>query len=266
MEDMTPTNDPHEYDETNLRRKDKSELIALLQDTLKKRQELKETTETQAQELAEMMRDIDENVTTNWSWDRIRKKFKEYDDVNEALDFLVKIIEEKSICTNNKCPVFPAQNEISRELLTLEREYERVYDPDMARKRFSKDAVKLERWKKRYWKIRYKENNLLDAIIQIGLPNRTQKDTLFEMQDRYHDQDIDLVDHLGEGHNVNVNFHLNEASDIRRRAEANLMTAQDFQNGDIKHWLNEKKKRIRIEQEKKKNKKSKRNDQDEDYS
>lgn len=260
---MAPSNEDSEiYNETVLRRKDKDELIELLQEKQAKLDELTETTENQAQELTKITREIDENVTTNWPWDRIRKKFREYKDVNEALDFLVKVTEEKSICSNNKCPIFPAQKDISREIHALEREYEGVYDPKTAQKRFKTDAMKLKNWEKRYWKIRYKENNLLDDIIQIGLPNRTQKDTLFEMQDRYHEQEVDLLDRATKGgHNVNVNLSLNETGNLRRKAQENMMTATEFQNTGIKHWLNEQQKRLETLQ---KDKKSKRKHRDEE--
>lgn len=210
----------------------------------------------QVQEMTEIMKDLQQQVNhekmESWTWKDIRNKFHAEKNLLKASDFLYDVLKMKAICENNKCYAFDDLEAVSPLLFMLEKNYG-THDLKIAQAKFRSKQKILKEFTAHYWKIRFKLGKTLDHISRIGIANETQKEIAFQMQDRYDEHEIEMLQNC---ENATVNLELNKAGTIRRNADSNMMTSLDFKNSGIKNWLDNREKVIKEEMKRKKTKKT----------
>lgn len=210
---------PHdERLERELYGKEKAELIELILNLLTENRESKEKN----QKLQEL---IDTKIVNNWTWDKINDEFMEITNLSKSLSFLRKILEEKSICTNNKCPAFSTLNNIQREILKFTREYKNILDPESAEIKYKNEQSKLNQWENDYWDLKMLLSDAFNEIYTIGVPNKTKKDNFFMVRNFLHDKHIEIMDKCD-----NVSMNIDPSGFIAPTLEADKesLSSEDF--------------------------------------
>lgn len=168
---------------------------------------------------------IHENITTKWTWEKVKNHFNKIDDLSLSLSFLGKLLKEKAICTSKECVIFPSLLDIDRKLYVLQQSYDSVFDPKTAKKKFNNNLNKLKRWESFYWKIRLQLLNAYNEIMTIGIPAETKKENFFKIRNFLHDKHIEILENCDD---VNIEINPSENIDNVLKADQQMLTHEDF--------------------------------------
>lgn len=219
--------------------KEKGELIDLILNLLSENRDLKDKTQ-------ELQKTIDQKILNNWTWDEIEEEFLEKTNLSRALAFLRKILEEKAICTNSKCPPFKTLGMLSINITKFTREYKGVLDPETAEIKFKDRQHDLNQWENDYWELKLQLSEAFHEIFTIGLPNRIKKQNFFETREFLHQKHIEIMDKCDD-----VRINIDPSSTIKSTLDADnqMLSSEDFNDygNDIF-----KEKRKELEKDKKK--------------
>lgn len=216
-----------------LRALNKEELLEIINDLTDKNEEL-------IQNLNEKNEIIEKYVTNYWSWDDITEKFDAINDISKALTFLNKVLAEKAICSDKRCPVFPTLHEIKKKKFLLVHQFNSVFDLKTARSVFARNKKKLIAWEKLYWEIRFMLENAFHEITQIGIPNENERRDIMEA----HERENITIKNLGEARMAwqgpfaeNVDDGLKRDRDLQRGKHNMKPLTPDHPEYQIKHGV-----------------------------
>lgn len=144
---------------------DNSGEIESLQDEQRITKETKET---------EKLADLTKDPLSNYNWGEIRIKLDAIKDVREILAFLDRVLSEKAMCGDKKCPAFVLTRKIAGLNFELEKRHD-IFDLKTARNKFKNKQDELKRFEDDYWEIIWESKvNAYEEIKSIGMPNENE--------------------------------------------------------------------------------------------